>query len=129
LHHNNQLSAAEEAVSQALDLLSNKGEQFEVCQCYRLLGDICRSRGETEAAKNHFETALRIASSFGWHAQQFFILHSLAILFFDEGRFDDAQTHVERATYELLGAVQDLEACRRLLWTIGEKMKDPVTTG
>ena len=97
LHNNSQLNAAEEAVSRALILLSRKGEEFEICQSHRLLGDICRSKGEIEKAKDHFKTALKVASLFGWHAQQFFILHSLAILFFDEDRLDDAQAHVERA--------------------------------
>ena len=38
LSTNNQHDAAEEAASQALDLLSSKGNQFEVCQCYCVLG-------------------------------------------------------------------------------------------
>ena len=46
------------------NLLSDKGEQFVVCERYRVLGLVCQSKGEAEKAINHFETALGIASSF-----------------------------------------------------------------
>ena len=79
------------------NLLSDKGEQFVVCERYRVLGLVCQSKGEAEKAINHFETALGIASSFNWHYQLFWTNHSLANLLFGEGRFDDAHAHVERA--------------------------------
>ena len=41
--------------------------------------------------------ALGIASSFDWQSQIFWNNYSLAELFFDEERFDDAHVHVERA--------------------------------
>ena len=96
LYDDDQLDAAEEAALRAIDLLG-EGNQFGVCECYRLLGDICRSRGETEKAMNHFETALGIASTFNWHNHLFWINCSLAQLFFSEKRFNDAHAHVERA--------------------------------
>ena len=71
LWSDNQLDAAEEAALQAINLLSDKGDQVPVCDCYRLLGKICRTRGETEKAIKHFETALGIASSFNWQEQLF----------------------------------------------------------
>ena len=92
-----QLGAAEEAVLRAIDLLSDKGTQFSACACYRILGNICRLRGKTEKAIDHFETALRIASQFNWHDHLFWINYSLAELFLDEKRFDDAHTHIGRA--------------------------------
>jgi tetratricopeptide (TPR) repeat protein len=58
---------------------------------------IYHSKGEREKAIYHFEAALGIASSFNWHDQLFWIHYSLAELFLDEGRFDDAHAHVERA--------------------------------
>jgi hypothetical protein len=67
LYKDGQLNAAKEAVSQSISLLLDKGEQFRVCKCYGLLGDIFRSKGKTEKAMNHFQTALGIASSFNWH--------------------------------------------------------------
>ena len=97
LEHDKQLGAAEEAAYDALNLLLNEGDQFEVCQCRRLLGSIHHSKEETEKAINHFEAALRIASSFDWHTEQFWIHDALARLFLDNNRFDDAHTHTERA--------------------------------
>ena len=93
----NQLDAAEEAISRSINLLLGKGEQFRVCQGYLLLGRVCHSKGETEKAINHFETALGIASSSNWQSELFWIHRSLAKLSFNQGRFDDAYTHVECA--------------------------------
>jgi len=97
LSANHQLDAAEEAASQALNLLSSKGNQFDVCQCYRVLGGICRSKGNTEMAVSHFEAALVIASSFNMHSQLFWIHHSLASLLFCQSKFDNAYAHIECA--------------------------------
>ena len=97
LESDNQLDAAEEAASRAIDLLSETDDQFLLCRSHHTLGDIYRSKGETGKAIHHFEVALRIASSFGWHDRLFWINHSLACLFAGEGRFDDAQAHVDRA--------------------------------
>jgi tetratricopeptide (TPR) repeat protein len=97
LWKDNQLDAAEEAASQSINLLLDKGEQSRICQGYDLLGDICSYKGEIEEAINHYKTALGIASSLNWHEQQFWILYSLAGLFFDQGRFDDAHAHIKLA--------------------------------
>jgi len=116
LCQDNQLDAAEEAASHVADLLPDQDNKFLACQCRRVLGKICHSKGETEKAINHFETALGIASSFNWHDEQFWILCSLAKLFRDQGRFDDARAHVERAkSYAvdaayLLGRAMQLQA-------------------
>ena len=97
LYRDNQLVAAEEAVSQLINILPEDGEQYKLCQGYDLLGDICHSKGETEKAINRYKAALRIASSFNWDNRQFWILYSLAGLFFDQGRFDEAHAHNECA--------------------------------
>jgi len=97
LYGDNQLDVAEEAASQAIELLSGKRERFTVCLCYRILGKSFYSRGETEKAIDHFETALRIASPFNWHSQFARNNYELADLFFKEGRFDEAHASVERA--------------------------------
>ena len=104
LHDDNQLDAAKEAASRVIDLLPNKGEQFLVCRCHRVLGLICLSKGETEEAITHFETALGIASPFSWHSEQFWNHHSLARLFSKRGRFKDAHAHVERAKSHAIDA-------------------------
>ena len=97
LYDNEQLDDAEEAASHAINLLPENGEQYLVCKCHRVLGNICRSKSETEKAINHYETALGIASSFSWHDQLFWGHYSLARLFADEGKSDDALAHTERA--------------------------------
>jgi tetratricopeptide (TPR) repeat protein len=97
LYSDGQLGAAEGVASQVIDRFSGKGEQFEVCEGHRVLGEICRSKGETERAIGHFKTALGIASSFNWHDQLFWIYYGLAKLFFRQGKFDDAHSHIECA--------------------------------
>ena len=103
LHADNQLDAAEDAASRAIDLFTNIGERFEVCQAYRILGIIFHSKGKVEGAISHFEAALGIASSSGWRDQLFWNNYSLAEMFFDEERFDDAHIHVERAKSHAVG--------------------------
>ena len=99
LYFDEQFDAAEEAALRPTDLLSDKGEQsqFPICECYRVLGQICHSKGETEKAIKHFETAIGIASTFNWHDHLFWNNYSLAELFFSEDRFDDARARIERA--------------------------------
>jgi tetratricopeptide (TPR) repeat protein len=115
LYEDNQLNAAEAAASQAVDLFLDGGDKFDVCQCHQTLGDICHSKGEIEKAIDHFNKALRTASSFNWHNQQFWIHYSMARLCFDEGRVDDAHAHIGSAkshtandTY-LLGHLMQLQ--------------------
>ena len=103
LYDDEQLGAAEEAASHALDLLLDKGNQFQVCQCHRLLGNIYRSEGKTEKAITHFEAALGIASSANWDTEQSRIHYSTAELFFGNNRFDDAHAHAERAKSHAIG--------------------------
>ena len=116
LHDDMQLDAAEEAALRALSLLPSEGKEYRVIQCYRLLGDIYISKGKTGEAIKHLETALGIASHSSWRGELFWIHHSLAKSFFDDDRFDDAHTHIERAklstindTY-LLGRAMQLQA-------------------
>jgi len=97
LRDDEQLDAAEESASHAIDLLSGKGEQFNVCLCHRVLGEIYHCKGENEKASHHFEVALVIASSFNWHDELFWNHYNLARLSSDQGRFDYAHAHVERA--------------------------------
>jgi len=116
LWQDNQLNAAEEAASHALGLPSGQGNQFMVCGCHRVLGNVYHSRGEGERAINHFEMALGIASTFNWHDHSFWNHYCLANLLFDQGRFSDAHGHIKHAkslmannTYHL-GRVTELQA-------------------
>ena len=48
LYESKQLDAAEETATRAIDLLPEKGEEFQTCQFHTLLGNIYRSKGERE---------------------------------------------------------------------------------
>ena len=113
LQDDGQLDAAEKAASRAIDLVPEKGDQFPVCQCHGILGDIYRTKGMTEKAIHHLETALGIASLFNWHSELFWTHYNLTQLFSGQGRFEDAHTHIEHAkshavndTYKLARATQ-----------------------
>ena len=54
------------------------------------------------------EVALKIASSFDWHEEPFRVHHRLADLFCDEGRFDDANIHIERAKSHTVNSARNL---------------------
>jgi len=92
-----QLDVAEEAAFRAIDLLPEKGEEYRVCQSHQVLGEIYESKGEIEKAIHHFKVAIGMASSFNWHHELFWAHYKLAGLFLRQGRFDDAQTHIEHA--------------------------------
>jgi len=97
LHDDKQLGPAEEAASQVIGPLSDEGQKFPVCECYRVLGNIYHCQGKTEKAVEHFKAALEIASASNWDYQLFWIHYALAEVFFRVDRFDDAHGHVERA--------------------------------
>jgi len=97
LHEDKQLDAAKEVAFRAIDLFPEKGQENQISDCHRVLGHIYRSKGEIEKAIHHYETALGIASSFGWHDRLFWSHYDMARLFSDQARFDDANAHIERA--------------------------------
>ena len=94
---NSQPDAAEDAALRNIDLLSEKGEEFLLCQAHHLLGDVYRGKGEKEKGIHHYKTGLGIASPFDWQHEVFRIHCSTAELFSDEDEFDDANTHIEQA--------------------------------
>ena len=97
LRSDGQLDAAEKVASRAIDLLPEKGEQLLACTCHRVLGEISYDKGETKKAIHYFEIAFRIASSLNQATQLFWIHYRLAHVFSGEGKFVDAQAHLERA--------------------------------
>ena len=92
-----QLDKAEEIVQQAVDLFLETDEQFELCKTYRILGEICEEKGETERAIRHFEAAIKAGSSGKWPGQMFRGHYYLAKLFFKQGRLSDAHIHLQQA--------------------------------
>jgi len=108
-----QTDAAEDAAYRAISLSQDQGDQFSVCGCHRVLGNIYHSKGEDEKAISHLETAIGIASSFNWQEQLFWTHYSMAELLFILRRFDDAYAHIKHAkshmannTYNLGRATQ-----------------------
>jgi len=97
LHDDEQLDDAEEVASRAIDLLSERGEQFQVCRCHQFLGTLYRSKREIKKATYHLEEVLRIATPSNWLDALFWTRYWMAMLSFDEGRFDDAYAHIEQA--------------------------------
>ena len=116
LFGDDQLDAAEEAGLHAIDLFRDQGREYCACEPYRLLGDIYRSKGERGKAIQYFEAVIRIASSFDCHYQPFWAHYSLANLFHDGRKFDDAQSHIEQAKSHAiedaynLGRAMDVQA-------------------
>ena len=104
LYQDKRLNAAADAASRAVNLLPGKTDQFLVCQCHRLLGNIHNSNVETEKAIAHYEAGLRIASSFNWQDEQFWIHFNLAGLFLKRKSFGEAHAQIE---YAKLSAADD----------------------
>jgi tetratricopeptide (TPR) repeat protein len=127
LHSDNQPDAAEEAAFCTIDLLPERGEQFLVCGAHRLLGEIYRSKGNTEKAIYHFEVALGIASPFDWHHHLFWAHYKLAALFRGEGKLDDANDHVELANSHALDNAYDLASTMELqadIWYRQDRLEE-----
>ena len=97
LYQDNQLGAAEEVVLRTIKNLPEKGQESQTCDSHRLLGDIYRVNNEGEKALHHYNKALHIASSFDWSNRLGRTHHALAQLFHGQGKFDDAQAHIEQA--------------------------------
>lgn len=76
LFEDDQLDAAEEAASRAIDLLPENNRHLLACESHHILGDLYRSKGDTEKAVHHFKVVLRIASSLNRQGQCFGLLTS-----------------------------------------------------
>ena len=74
-----------------------EGQEFDHCRSCYLLGTTCSSKEEKEKAIHHFERAVSIASPFNWHDELSRAHLFLARQFRDGDKFEDANTHIERA--------------------------------
>ena len=97
LHEDKKLDAAEDTASRAINLAMEKGQERQACRFHRVLGEIFQSKGETKKAIHHLEESINIASRFNWKDGLFWNHYGLAVLFRDEGRFDEASAHIEQA--------------------------------
>ena len=125
LHSDKQFDAAEEAVTRVIGLVPENRSQ--VYESHRVLGGVYQSKGKTGKAIHHYELALGIASSFNWHDGLSFIHYSLALLFLDQGRFDDAHAHIEQTKLHTinnpyyLGRTMELQA---RIWYKQHRLKE-----
>ena len=88
----NQIKAAEEAGSRAINLLPEEGKELHVCQAHRVLGQVYRSKGETKKAIHHWEMAMGIAFSLNMVDELFWLNFALTDLYSEQGELGDAQT-------------------------------------
>ena len=127
LFDDNQLSAAEDTVLRKIKLLPDEGQEFQVCQSHILLGQIYHSKGEKEGAIHHYNIALTIASLFTWQSQLFWIHWAMAQLFRDQGEFNDATAHVQKAKSHTddnayyMGRGMEMQAW---IWYLQHKLED-----
>ena len=103
-----QADAAEETLSRAISLYLGEHHQFHLCEHFHVLGQICISRGQIEAAIIHHEKALRIATSLNFQAMRVMVLNYLVGLFLKLGRLDNAQVHLEHLKSDAIGDLKCL---------------------
>jgi len=89
------LSAAEEPASRAIDLFLNQGSNLGSAMSPSL-GDYIDTAQEREG-RRPFSSSPRLATHSTGAIQLFLIRECLVWLFLNEGRFDDAQSHIEHA--------------------------------
>ena len=95
------LDEAEEVTISSINLLG-KGQEFQLCESHRILGNLFSSKGESEKAIHNYDMALGIADQFNWHDQLFWIHYALGRLFLAEDKFDDAEAHIKQAKQHTL---------------------------
>ena len=114
LFEDGQLDAAEYTASRAIDLITEKGQEYLVCKLHRILGYIHQSNGAKDKAIHHFKTVLGIATAFrNWDHTLFWAHYDLANLSNAEGELEVASAYIERAkshavndAYQLGSAMQ-----------------------
>ena len=96
LFDDGQPEAAEDAAFRAINLVAEKGQESLVCGSHQALGEIYRSKGETEKAIHHLEAGIEIASAFNRHDLLFNLRYTLVSVFLDQQRFDDGNSYLEQ---------------------------------
>ena len=95
-----QLDAARDAAIRAINLVSEKGQDSLLCESHQILGLVYNSKGKKEKAIRHLESGLKIASAFNRLDLLFEIRLTLALVLFDQERFNDANAHVEQLKFD-----------------------------
>ena len=103
-----QVDTAEETASQAITLLPENSKKNILYDCHSTLGRICRQKGNYQKAIEHHKKALKIAASHNWSFQAFRTHADLIILSADEGRFDDANAHLDQAKLHAVNNANNL---------------------
>ena len=104
------------ATFQLIAIFPGEPRPLNLCRSHHLLGEVYRSKGETEKAIDHFKTALDIASPFNWNYEKSQNHSSLAQIYSSQSRFDDAHDHIKQAKLHsindpyLLGCATELQA-------------------
>ena len=96
LYNDNQLDAAEDAASRAINLISERGQEHLLCRIHQVLGLTYQFKGEKEKAIQHLKAVLEIASSFNWAYILVRTYRFLAEVFYNEGELDEANAHIEQ---------------------------------
>jgi len=96
LVHDNQVDAAEEAASRAIDLFPDGLSLSQLRVHHHILGHICCCRGDTEAAIDHYMKTTGVVRSLNSQDSQTGILPCFLGLLLDEKRLDDTQIHLEQ---------------------------------
>ena len=126
-YRDEQLDAAEEVVIRAIASHLQEGQEFHLCQAYRLLGHIYRLKPVREKAIRHFQKALKIASALNWHNELHWIHYELAWLFCDEDEFDDAHDHIKKAKSHAVNNAYNLGCATEMharIWYRQEKFDE-----
>ncbi len=96
LFDDNQVDAAQDVASRAINLVPEQNKEFLVYLTHQILGIIYWSKGKTKKAVYHLETSLEIAYSVNRRDHLFGIHDCLARVFFDQGKFVEATAQVKQ---------------------------------
>ncbi len=88
---------AETLAQSALDLSLRQNDPPTLAQCHNIMGILARHRGDLEAAQQHHQTSLAIATASGILSMEVAIRNNLALTFIAEDRSDSAEAMLLRA--------------------------------
>ncbi len=96
-YHRRAFEQAEALAQSALDLSLRQNDPPTLAQCHNIMGILARHRGDLEAAQQHHQTSLAIATASGILSMEVAIRNNLALTFIAEDRSDSAEAMLLRA--------------------------------